>query len=120
MPCLRSFTLRITGDLAKKWGVSRVRNWTSVLNQMTCIDSLAERLANKLVFKRIEQPAARIGNTTYYLWVVASCKTWSQRRQNVIDMGFLPPQPFMDKPLRGWLRQSIKALGGRERGKIMK
>lgn len=38
------FYLRITGDLAKKWGVSRARNWTSVLNQMTCIDSLAERI----------------------------------------------------------------------------
>ncbi len=37
MSVFKVFYLRITRELAKKWGVSKTQNWSKVLNQLSCL-----------------------------------------------------------------------------------
>lgn len=39
------FYLRITGELAKKWNNAKLRNWAKVLNQLSCLEQTASRIA---------------------------------------------------------------------------
>lgn len=39
------FYLRITGELAKKWNNAKLRDWAKVLNQLSCLDQTASRIA---------------------------------------------------------------------------
>ena len=42
------FYLRITGELAKKWNNAKMRNWSRVLNQLSCLDKISDRIAKYL------------------------------------------------------------------------
>ena len=39
------FYLRITGELAKKWNNTKIQNWAKVLNQLSCLDKICDRIA---------------------------------------------------------------------------
>ncbi len=44
MSVFKVFYLRITRELAKKWGVSKTQNWSKVLNQLSCLDEFSDRI----------------------------------------------------------------------------
>ena len=39
------FYLRITGELAKKWNNTKIQNWAKVLNQLSRLDEICDRIA---------------------------------------------------------------------------
>ena len=39
------FYLRITGELDKKWNTQKLRNWSKVLNQLSCLEETCARIA---------------------------------------------------------------------------
>ncbi|MBP3749021.1 MAG: transposase, partial [Ruminobacter sp.] len=39
------FYLRITGELAKKWNNAKIQNLAKVLNQLSCLDEICDRIA---------------------------------------------------------------------------
>lgn len=45
MAVFKVFYLRITGELSKKWDNSKLRGWSKVLNQLTCLEATSSRIA---------------------------------------------------------------------------
>lgn len=47
-PVFKIFYLRITGELAKKWSNAKIQNWSKVLNQLSCLEGICDRIAKYL------------------------------------------------------------------------
>ena len=35
----------ITGELSKKWNNAKIQNWSKVLNQLSCLEEICDRIA---------------------------------------------------------------------------